>query len=201
MAIPQRVSLRSRAAVSNALHSFLLFSLVGLAITITNFHFYDLNDVYYSASESITLALYKTRAHVYSLARLADLGVEILIFLALVSLSAGITFARLGEHTKISKLTKFISYGIAAVLTVLAVTNFGLVIKLNVAQYGDFLTGRLDLASLAKSIRSLSLAIVVLMFVLSIATVGLSVMTKLQSRSEPRLQTVRSRLRIVITCG
>jgi hypothetical protein len=120
---------------------------------------------------------------------------DIIVFLVLERLATGVVIAKAGAPDKIGTIAKYASYGIAIVLAALNFAQFGLRERFNIEYYvGDFFdgTGNVDKSTgdtLTKS-SQVEFSFQVLVFVLSLAVVGRSIMVKMQSRGEPRVTNV-----------
>ena len=118
----------------------------------------------------------------------------------LTRISTGIIIAKNGAPDGIGKILKWASYGIAVMLLALDFAHFGMREKFNGTYYDKDYFDRSQVAyspsasavhDLTQS-RQIDFAFRVLVFVLSLAMVGRSIMVKLQTRGEAKVSTVSS---------
>lgn len=148
------------------------------------------------ADRSLMEGLLLGRVHVWAVARLFDCMADIFVFLVLERLATGVIIAKTGAPDKVGKLLKLVSYGVAVLLLALNLAQFGLGERFNIQYYvgnlfsvggsnppdnvGDYLTQS----------QQVEFSFQVLVFVLSLAVVGRTIMVKLQARGEPRVANV-----------
>ncbi|KAM5382532.1 hypothetical protein ACJZ2D_002536 [Fusarium nematophilum] len=154
---------------------------------------YDIYDTYdtYTVLKSIDIAQGVTNG----LAQFFDMIVDILVMIILVRVASGITVAQTGKVDPLGSITRLASYGIAALLAILAVAAFALRMRYISGYYEDYgyLTND-DINDFWIKGRQIGFSFRVLIFVVSLGVVARSVMVKLQPKSEKTLSWCSSLL-------
>ncbi|KAK7422951.1 hypothetical protein QQZ08_009309 [Neonectria magnoliae] len=148
-------------------------------------------DDYYYASSDIIRAIALAQSSTFAVAQLFEAFTDIFVFLTLLRLTTGILIIQSGNPVTRDKILKFASYGIAALLAILAIAKFGL--RLHFATVladddEDLSYSEVDkLEKQFNSSRQIDFSFRVLVLVLAVAIVARSIMVKIQTQTDPRL--------------
>ncbi|KAH7157422.1 hypothetical protein B0J13DRAFT_169455 [Dactylonectria estremocensis] len=170
-----------------ALYIFLDFCGYGLALAFTRIQY----ELYYDDYEDLLKAIGLAQSNTFTVARFIESIADILTFMMLLRLGTGILLVKSGKPGKLDKPLKLISYGVAALLAILALAQFGLRLhffnKFIVTDTSLTESDSNKLIDQYNASRQIEFAFRVLIFVLALGIVGQSVMVKLGTKSEPRL--------------
>lgn len=179
------------ALTINCSFIFLDFCGYGLAFAAARIQY----DLEYEVTSDLTRAIDLAQYNTFTVSRLCEAIADILVFLMLLRLGTGIVMVHVGKAGKLDKITKLASYGIASVLLIIALAQFGLRLHFYNEVFAENRSSTYSATSKLidqfNTSRQLDFSFRVLVFVLAVAIVAQSVMVKMQTRSETRLSLVR----------
>jgi hypothetical protein len=154
---------------------------VALVTLVDRSYFFDNDDV-----------LDQARLQVGTLTSYFEKMVDILLMLLLVSVGGGITTAMSGTPSKVARIYKFISWGLAVVLAILALAALGLGIRVNVYQFGGFsYDDYRELIRQYDAVVHLTFATWVILWAVSISMFIWACQVRFASKGDSRVTTVR----------
>jgi len=147
---------------------------------------------------SLLGALLMAQGQFFVIAGLFECIAQLLIYLALVTLSLGIVLAQTGGRTQLDKVFAILSYAMSALLGIMAVAEWGIMVRVYLTYYGsgniDLTSGLEPVASLWNAASRIDFAITVLIFVLALVLMARASMLLIKARAEPRVTTAANML-------